>query len=143
MKIGSMTISSGLVFLLIVTQPAFAETGGAISGGTVRETNLQGWSLFHENDQPVDKVLLKGWQVFQEVKCGLCHGDSGDGGPGGSLLQRLKSISKEQFSESVLRGKGLMPHFGENPSVVNNIEELYRYLKARSDEDLLEGHPGR
>jgi mono/diheme cytochrome c family protein len=92
-------------------------------------------------DGKVDAYTFQGWQVFQDVKCGLCHGDSGQGGAAPNLGQRLKTISKNQFIESVTRGKGLMPPWITNKKVIDNIDKIYAYLKARSDGVLGEGKP--
>lgn len=92
-------------------------------------------------DGKVGETTFQGWQVYQDVKCGLCHGDSGQGGPAPNLGQRLKTISKEQFVDSVIGGKGLMPPMITNQKVVDNIDKLYSYLKARSDGALGEGKP--
>ena len=96
-------------------------------------------------DGKVDVNTFHGWQIYQEVNCGLCHGNSGQGDPPGNhatnLDERLKIISKEQFVNSTIKGKGLMPPFIANQKVVNNIDKIYAYLKARSDGALGEGKP--
>lgn len=94
-------------------------------------------------DGKVDRNTFRGWQVYQDVKCGLCHGDSGQADAPFNLVERLKTISKKQFVDSVIRGKGLMPPFIANQKVVDNIDQLYIYLKARSDGALGEGKPDK
>ena len=89
----------------------------------------------------VDARTFLGWQIYQDVNCGLCHGDSGQGSSAADLVLRLKFISKEQFLESVIRGKGLMPPYVADRRVADNIEPLYSYLKARSDGALGAGRP--
>ena len=48
-------------------------------------------------------------------------------------MERLKTIDKEQFKQSVLKGKNLMPPWKTNPNVVENLDNLYAYIKGRSD----------
>src|SRR5688572_13054056 len=55
----------------------------------------------------VDTGTFQGWQVYQDANCGLCHGDSAQGPAEPDLRRRLKSISKERFVESVIKGRGL------------------------------------
>src|SRR5690242_3167070 len=79
----------------------------------------------------VDINTFQGWQIYQEANCGLCHGDSGQGDPPANpateLGERLKIISKEQFVNSTIKGKGLMPPFITNQKVVDNIDKIYAY----------------
>lgn len=89
----------------------------------------------------VDENTFQGWQVFQDANCVLCHGSSGQGDAGPNLGERLKTISKSQFVTSVTRGKGLMPSWITNKKVIDNIDKIYVYLKARSDDALGEGKP--
>jgi mono/diheme cytochrome c family protein len=92
-------------------------------------------------DGRVDARTFQGWQIYQDVNCGLCHGDSAQGPAQPDIRRRLQSISKEQFVESVIQGKGLMPPYIADKRVVDNINELYSYLKARSDGAVGEGKP--
>jgi hypothetical protein len=54
---------------------------------------------------------------------------------GPSLIESLKKLSKDDFIKTVTQGrmdKGI-PSFAENKTVIDNIEQLYAYLKGRSD----------
>ncbi len=63
----------------------------------------------------------------------------------------LKRISYEQFVETVIYGKKsvstsqqlVMPAFGEVEDVVNYLDDIYTYLKARSAGALGRGRPER
>jgi len=92
-------------------------------------------------DGKVDANTFQGWQIYQEANCVLCHGDSGQAASPFNLVERLETISKDQFVNSVIRGRGLMPPFITNQKVVDNIDKIYSYLKARSDNALGEGKP--
>ena len=83
----------------------------------------------------VDPGTLQGWRTWRAMACDRCHGPNQEGLVGPSLVQSLKVMSKEEFKATVTKGrieKG-MPNFGEVPTVANNIDGLYAFLKGRSD----------
>lgn len=90
----------------------------------------------------VDAHTLSGWRTWRALACERCHGAAQEGMVGPSLVGSLKVLSKEQFKEAVLKGrieKG-MPNFDGSKMVVENIDNLYAYLKGRSDGAI---EPGR
>lgn len=83
----------------------------------------------------VDPLTLKGWRTWRSMACERCHGANQEGMVGPSLIDSLKVLSKDQFKQVVLQGrveKG-MPNFSGSPQVVENLDNLYAYLKGRSD----------
>jgi mono/diheme cytochrome c family protein len=83
----------------------------------------------------VDTHTLSGWRTWRALACERCHGAAQEGMVGPSLVSSLKTLSKDQFKETVLKGridKG-MPNFDGSKMVVDNIDNLYAYLKGRSD----------
>ena len=83
----------------------------------------------------VDAQTMKGFRAWRAGACDRCHGANQEGLVGPSLLESLKTLSKEDFITTVTNGrldKGMM-RFAESPAVVNNIDQLYAYLKGRSD----------
>jgi len=83
----------------------------------------------------VDKTTLAGWRTWRALACERCHGARQEGMVGPSLIESLRRLSKDEFKESVLKGrpeKG-MPNFDGSKMVVENIDGLYAYLKGRSD----------
>ena len=83
----------------------------------------------------VDAFTLKGFHTWRSAACDRCHGANQEGMVGPSLVNSLKTLTKEQFVTTVTNGrleKG-MPSFGQNPTVKENIDALYAYLKGRSD----------
>jgi mono/diheme cytochrome c family protein len=83
----------------------------------------------------VDANTLKGWRVWRSMACERCHGANQEGMVGPSLIDSLKVLNKDQFKTTVLNGrvdKG-MPNFSGSEQVVQNIDNLYAYLKGRSD----------
>jgi mono/diheme cytochrome c family protein len=90
----------------------------------------------------VDAKTLMGWKTWRALACERCHGASQEGLVGPSLVERLKTLSKEDFHTLMMNGrldKG-MPSFSTSQMVTQNWEGLYAYLKGRSDGAI---QPGR
>lgn len=88
------------------------------------------------NGNELDAESYQGFKLFRNW-CARCHGTYAQGMVGPNLADSLKVISKEQFFNTVANGKtgtiGSMPSWASNPQVMEGRENLYRYLKARSD----------
>lgn len=84
----------------------------------------------------LDASSYAGFKLFRNW-CARCHGTYGQGMVGPDLAESLKFISKEQFYDTVENGKsgriGSMPSWNANVEVMENRDQLYAYLKARSD----------
>jgi mono/diheme cytochrome c family protein len=97
----------------------------------------------------VDMNTYKGYLYYGDL-CMRCHGPDGLGSSyAPNLTDALKVLSKEQFENTVINGKKVvsnssdlvMPAFGVNEDAVENLENIYDYLLARSDGVLERGHP--
>jgi methanol metabolism-related c-type cytochrome len=102
-------------------------------------------------DGKVDKATYNGWRRYTE-SCLRCHGPDGAGSSyGPDLLDSLKNLSEDQFKEVVVNGRqnvttsqqNVMPPFGTVEDVMLYIDDIYAYLKARSDGALPRGRPER
>jgi methanol metabolism-related c-type cytochrome len=102
-------------------------------------------------DGKVDRKTYNGWRRYTE-SCLRCHGPDGAGSsyaPG--LVDSLKQMSQDEFNEIVVNGRvnvnqantNVMPPFGEVEDVVTYLDDIYAYLKARSDGVLGRGRPPR
>ena len=83
----------------------------------------------------VDAATMKGFRTWRAAACDRCHGANQEGLVGPSLVNSLKTLTKAEFIVTVTNGrldKG-MQSFGSSPVVMNNIDQLYAYLKGRSD----------
>lgn len=83
----------------------------------------------------VDAKTMDGFRAWRAAACDRCHGANQEGMVGPSLINSLKTLSKEEFIKTVRDGrleKG-MQSFGTNKMVMDNIDNLYAYLKGRSD----------
>lgn len=100
-------------------------------------------SFADEGDKPyqvidgkIDANTFEGWRNFRGGGCGTCHGGSGQGGVAPNLtLSLVEKIDKARFVETVTNGRSstLMRPFKTNPRVMDNLDNIYAYLKARSD----------
>lgn len=83
----------------------------------------------------VDAETLKGFRAWRAAACDRCHGANQQGLVGPSLIERMKTLTKEEFDKTVTEGrleKG-MPAFKTSKMVTSNLDQLYAYLKGRSD----------
>lgn len=118
---------------VLAALPAMA-AGPAQAGGNAPYTVAEG--------NKVDAQTLSGWKTWRAMACERCHGAAQEGMVGPSLVDSLKVLSKDQFKTVVLKGrieKG-MPNFDGSKMVSENIDNLYGYLKGRSDGAI---QPGR
>ena len=83
----------------------------------------------------VDQNTMEGFRTWRALACDRCHGANQEGMVGPSLLESMKLITKEQFVQTITEGrleKG-MPAFKTSERVMSNMDNLYEYLKGRSD----------
>jgi mono/diheme cytochrome c family protein len=83
----------------------------------------------------VDAETMKGFRAWRAAACDRCHGANQEGLVGPSLVNSLKTLSKEDFVKTVTNGrleKGMVS-FSGSPTVMENMDQLYAYLKGRSD----------
>src|SRR6516162_4268076 len=90
----------------------------------------------------VDAKTLEGWKTWRAMACERCHGPEQEGLVGPALVNSLKVLTKDQFHTTITQGrieKG-MPNFGGVKRVNDTWEDLYAYLKGRSNGDIMPGH---
>ena len=83
----------------------------------------------------VDDNTLQGFKTWRAAACDRCHGANQEGMVGPSLIASLKVLTKAEFEKTVTDGrleKG-MPSFSASKTVMDNLDNLYAYLKGRSD----------
>ena len=99
----------------------------------------------------VDRETFNGYRRYGN-SCLQCHGPDGAGSSyAPSLVESLKNMTQEQFNETVINGRqnvtqsqqNVMPAFGHVEDVALYINDIYGYLKARSDGALGRGRPQR
>lgn len=102
-------------------------------------------------DGKVDKGTYNGYRRYTDA-CLRCHGPDGAGSSyAPNLTDSLKHLSHDDFVSTVMGGKQdlsagqekVMPAFGNVSDVTDYLEDIYGYLKARSDGVLDRGRPER
>jgi mono/diheme cytochrome c family protein len=132
------------VVRLAVVAAVWAATG-FLSVSMAEETS---YTVVCENGAcKVDKPTYIGWRTYHS-NCHVCHAQDGVGSSfAPSLVDKLKEIDKERFITVLEDGYtgqiGVMPGWKDNPNVNKRFNELYAYLKARSDGVLGPGKPAR
>jgi methanol metabolism-related c-type cytochrome len=102
-------------------------------------------------DGKVDMHVYNGYRRYGE-SCLRCHGPDGAGSSyAPALTESLTHLTYDQFAETVINGRknvttsttSVMPAFGTTEDVVNYLDDIYAYLKARSDGVVGRGRPQR
>jgi len=83
----------------------------------------------------VDAKTYGGFKAWRAANCAQCHGANQEGAVGPALVESLKVLTKEEFVTTVTEGRLVkgMPNWSGNPTVMNNLDGLYAYLKGRSE----------
>lgn len=88
-------------------------------------------------DGNIDADTIEGWKTYRGAGgCNACHGPAGEGGVGKNLLVSLQErLDEQQFKWIVTEGRSgtQMKAFKYNQKVMDNLDNLYAYIKARSD----------
>ncbi|MDH3695308.1 MAG: c-type cytochrome [Gammaproteobacteria bacterium] len=96
----------------------------------------------------VDHDTYTGWGQYTKY-CAGCHGSSAFGTERGPDLTQSLDTNIDYFDIHfvIMRGRhspeGDMPSWEGEAEVVNQIDQIYRYLKARADAVLPPGVPNR
>lgn len=99
----------------------------------------------------VDQQVFNGYRRYGDA-CHRCHGPDGAGSSyAPSLTESLKRLTYEEFVDVIVNGRqnvnktsnNVMPAFGTTEDVVLYLDDIYGYLKARSDDALPRGRPKR
>lgn len=139
----------GFTSLIAIT--ALAVTLGLSIIAASEAQNAAGDKPYTVKDGKVDKATYNGWRRYTE-SCLRCHGPDGAGSSyAPSMVDSLKQMSEDQFKEVVVNGRknvstsveNVMPAFGEVEDVMLYLDDIYAYLKARSDGVLGRGRPER
>ncbi len=98
----------------------------------------------------VDWYTYSGWRRYH-AECHVCHGPNGQGSTfAPALADSLKKLSYEKFLQVVSSGQqniwgatnSIMPALGDNKNVMCYIDDIYVYLRARSDDAMPPGKLG-
>jgi methanol metabolism-related c-type cytochrome len=113
--------------------------------------DAEGVPTYEAQDGKVDRGTYNGFRRYHS-SCHVCHGPDGLGSSfAPALTESLKNLDYWEFQEVVVNGKAsagatgqrVMPSFGTDPNVMNHLDDIYRYLKARSEGKVERGRPER
>jgi len=118
-------------------------------------------------DGKVDFGTYNGYRRYHN-SCHRCHGPDAIGSSfAPSLMESLRELDQDQFNNIVVNGRidgkigfsdsdskaaasksgagevKAMPSFGMDPNVMDYLDNIYAYIKARSDRVLGPGRPKR
>jgi mono/diheme cytochrome c family protein len=116
-----------LIALALVTPAIALAQAASAAGGSPPYKVVDGTK--------VDPATMEGFRTWRAAACDRCHGANQEGMVGPSLIDSLKKLSKDDFRKVVLEGrleKG-MPAFKTSEQVSKHVDDLYAYLKGRSD----------
>jgi methanol metabolism-related c-type cytochrome len=136
---------------------AYAATDGSGDPTAVKSDNGK-WS--DKNNIPTFKVEKDGtvdWYTYvgftrYSSECLRCHGPDGMGSTyAPALMESMKRLSYTDFYAVVAGGKQsvsssqelVMPANGDNKNVMCFIDAIYIYLRARADDAIGRGRPGK
>ena len=106
---------------------------------------------YHVMDGQVDRGTYNGFRRYH-ASCHVCHGPDGLGSSfAPALIDSMKQLDYSAFAEVVVNGRqavgasgnSVMPPFAFDPNVMEYLNDIYGYLRARSDGVLARGRPQR
>jgi methanol metabolism-related c-type cytochrome len=138
----------------------WASLAGAGGPGDAAAVKSEDGKFFDKDGDPTYKVLQDGtvdWYTYSGFRryhsdCHVCHGPAGEGSSfAPALKDSLKRISHGDFLAIVASGRNnvttaqgnVMPAFGNNPNVMCYVDDIYVYLRARSDDAVGRARPGK
>lgn len=141
-----------LTLLAVLAGSAFAEP--------TKPAREEGGRYFDADDVPTYNIKADGtvdWYTYSgyrryHAECHTCHGPDGMGSTyAPSLVDSLKRMNYQQFVEVIIQGRqnvssgkqSVMPSFGTNNNVACYLDDIYVYLKARSDGALERVRPAK
>lgn len=143
-------IGGGAAIVLAALAGAFeAERAAANEGETAKQGELapeepnqfDGKPYKIYADGKVDDATWLGSRLYGNI-CFHCHGNKGVGSSfAPSLHTSLETMSYDDFVSVVANGiknvggtsSSVMPAYGENKTIMENVDGIYAYLKAAAD----------
>ena len=141
------------IWLAAVTMILVAAGGFAFASDAVDPTAVKSedGKYYDKEGNPTYKVASDGtvdWYTYSGYRryhsdCHVCHGPDGMGSTyAPALKDSLKTMSYGDFLGVVASGRknvstsqeNVMPAFGDNPNVACYMDDIYVYLRARSND---------
>jgi methanol metabolism-related c-type cytochrome len=102
-------------------------------------------------DGTVDWYTYSGFRRYHS-ECHVCHGPDGAGSTyAPAIYESMKRLDYPAFAEVVAQGRqnvgpskqSVMPALGTNKNVMCYLDDIYVYLRARSDDAVPRGRPAK
>ncbi len=149
--------SIGLALFVFASLCGHVRADGSGDPAAAKEVNGE---YYDKEGNPTFKVEPDGtvdWYAFSgylryNANCIVCHGPDGAGSTyAPALVNSLKTISYGEFLAIVAQGRKnvsastdyVMPSFGNNKNVVCYLDDIFVYLRARSDDAVGRGRPAK
>jgi methanol metabolism-related c-type cytochrome len=147
----------GLGFAVALTTPliAYADPPGdpaVVANDHGKYRDKDGDPTFKASaDGTVDWYTYSGFRRYHS-ECHVCHGPDGEGSSyAPALANSLKTIGYAEFFGIVTGGKQdvgageekVMPAFADNKNVMCYLDDIYVYLRARSQDAIPRGRPAQ
>jgi methanol metabolism-related c-type cytochrome len=144
-----------IALLLVGVRIALADGSGdpaAVKSDDGKYFDKNGTPTFNiAPDGTVDWYIYSGYRRFNS-ECEVCHGPDGAGSSfAPALVDSLKTMSYDDFKAVVVNGRKdvnsanekVMPSFGTDANVMCYLDDIFVYLRARTDGKLGRGRPDK
>jgi methanol metabolism-related c-type cytochrome len=155
-KVTAFKFGLGLALVLAASLAARADPPGDPTA--VKQDDAGMWR--DKNGDPTFKIAADGtvdWYTYSGFRryhseCHVCHGPDGEGSSyAPALANSLKTIGYAEFFGHVVSGKQdlgagqekVMPAFADNKNVMCYLNDIYVYLRARSQDAIPRGRPAK
>ena len=155
-RVGQM-LWSFLALLLVLGRADVSSALIQQSSAAVKEDHGMYYDASGNPTYKIDPNGKVDWHTFSGYRrynggCETCHGFDGSGSSfAPDLTARLKTLNYGDFAQIVANGKRdvnaaqtlVMPSWGTNRNVMCYLDDIYIYLRARSDGALGPGRPAK
>ena len=150
-------------FVVLAVAMVVVASGGiavAEAPGDPTAVKSEDGKYFDKDGNPTYKIAADGtvdWYTYSGYRryhseCHVCHGPDGEGSSyAPALKDSVKSMSYGDFLGVVASGRknvttsqeNVMPAFGDNPNVACYMDDIYIYLRARSNDAIGRVRPAK
>lgn len=152
MNVRTLTAGLALAASAAVVSPVYATEATATEATTETTTEAASADVpqYEVEDGLVDKGTYNGYRRFHGT-CHACHGQDAMGSTfAPSLVESLTTLTYDDFKTTVMNGRqatnasggvSAMPAFANDKNITKHLDDIYRYVKARSDGAIGPGRP--
>jgi len=155
---GWLTVNISKFVLIVLAGALAGGTAYADGPGDPAVASSDNGKYADKDGNPTYKISGEGvvdWYTFSGFRryhsdCHVCHGPNGDGSSyAPALASSMKTLSYNDFVNVVTNGRQnvnaandkVMPAFGTNANVMCYLDDIYVYLRARTNNAIPGGRP--